>query len=58
MRVLQFVLENDKESHEFQPNHFPSRCAAYTGTHDNDTMLGWFLAECGKGHDERRAAIL
>jgi len=58
MRVLQFVLENDQKSHEFQPSHFPDRCAAYTGTHDNDTMLGWFLAECGKGNDQRRAAIL
>ena len=25
-----------------QPHRYPKRCVAYTGTHDNDTTVGWF----------------
>ncbi len=25
-----------------QPHNYPRRCVAYTGTHDNDTTVGWF----------------
>lgn len=25
-----------------QPHNYPRHCAAYTGTHDNDTIVGWF----------------
>jgi 4-alpha-glucanotransferase len=41
MRVLQFAFDSD-ESNEFLPDHYPVRCVAYTGTHDNDTTLGWW----------------
>jgi 4-alpha-glucanotransferase len=37
MRVLQFSFTSDTDG----PEHFPERSAAYTGTHDNDTLLGW-----------------
>ena len=37
MRVLQFSFAKDTDG----PEHFPERSAAYTGTHDNDTLLGW-----------------
>ncbi len=42
MRVLQFVFGPDAGSRAFQPHAFPQRCVVYTGTHDNDTTLGWF----------------
>ncbi len=42
MRVLQFAFERDKESSYHQPHTYPRRCVAYTGTHDNDTAVGWF----------------
>jgi len=29
---------------EFLPHNYPYQCVAYTGTHDNDTTLGWFLS--------------
>jgi len=58
MQVLQFELENDPASQEFQPGEFPVRCAGYTGTHDNDTMIGWFRTLCEKGDEYRRDAIL
>ncbi len=39
MRVLQFSFS---DSEKFLPAHYPENCVAYTGTHDNDTMVGWF----------------
>ncbi len=43
MKVLQFGLEGGEEHGEL-PSEYPERCAAYTGTHDNDTTRGWFEA--------------
>jgi 4-alpha-glucanotransferase len=40
MRVLQFSFWEWDEKQ--QPHKFPKRCAVYTGTHDNDTVAGWF----------------
>lgn len=42
MRVLQFILEDDSPTPEYQPRSFPQHCVVYTGTHDNDTTVGWF----------------
>lgn len=41
MRVLQFGFDdpNDVFHH---PHHFPSDSVAYTGTHDNETLMGWY----------------
>ena len=41
MRVLQFGF-GDGESNPFLPHHYVPNCVAYTGTHDNDTILGWW----------------
>ncbi len=43
MRVLQFAFGGDAGGgNAHQPHTYPRRCVAYTGTHDNDTILGWF----------------
>lgn len=43
MKVLQFAFDRrDENSAEYLPHHFIEHCVAYTGTHDNDTILGWF----------------
>ena len=40
MRVLQFgFLGNDDTPH--LPHNYPNNCIAYTGTHDNNTLLGY-----------------
>lgn len=40
MRVLQFGFDTtDDEFH--RPNTYPRDSVAYTGTHDNDTLVGW-----------------
>ena len=42
MKILQFGFEGMGES-SFQPHNFTgTNCLCYTGTHDNDTTLGWF----------------
>lgn len=41
MKLLQFAFGNDAEN-EFLPHNFPHNCVAYTGTHDNDTTVGWY----------------
>lgn len=42
MKILQFGFEGMGES-SFQPhNYTTTNCLCYTGTHDNDTTLGWY----------------
>ena len=41
MKVLQFAFDSREES-DYLPHNFPRNCVAYTGTHDNDTVTGWF----------------
>lgn len=42
MRVLQFAFDEDK-ANEHKPFNFVKNCVVYTGTHDNNTSVGWFL---------------
>ena len=46
MRVLQFGIPGSSDSPHL-PHNYPSNCVAYTGTHDNNTLLGyvWELDE-------------
>ena len=41
MKVLQFAFENPEEN-DFLPHNFVRNCVCYTGTHDNETCMGWF----------------
>jgi 4-alpha-glucanotransferase len=41
MRVLQFGFDGDPNN-SFLPQHYTHNSIAYTGTHDNDTTLGWY----------------
>ncbi len=54
MRVLQFAFGNDAKAAEYRPESYPANCVVYTGTHDNDTTVGWFRSEPGK--DSTRTA--
>lgn len=40
MKVLQFAFDSESDS-DYLPHNYTSHCVAYTGTHDNDTVLGW-----------------
>ncbi len=41
MKVLQFAFGTDA-SNPFLPHNYSHGCVAYTGTHDNDTSVGWY----------------
>lgn len=41
MKVLQFAFGADA-SDPYLPHNYPHHCVVYTGTHDNDTTLGWY----------------
>jgi 4-alpha-glucanotransferase len=43
MRVLQFGFDGE-EGNVHVPHRHERDCVAYTGTHDNDTTLGWYSA--------------
>jgi 4-alpha-glucanotransferase len=41
MRVMQFGF-GDRGGHMYLPHEFVPNCVVYTGTHDNNTTLGWW----------------
>jgi 4-alpha-glucanotransferase len=41
MKVLQFAYDGEPDN-PFLPEHHSEDCVVYTGTHDNDTTLGWY----------------
>jgi len=43
MRVLQFAFDGDPRN-PHRPARHPVRAVVYTGTHDNDTALGWWAS--------------
>jgi 4-alpha-glucanotransferase len=49
MRVLQFAFTGSARDNEFMPHNYPRNAVAYTGTHDNDTTVGWYEDTCEQG---------
>ena len=45
MKVLQFAFTG--EDSVDLPHNYPRNCVAYPGTHDNNTLAGWFAQELG-----------
>ena len=41
MKILQFAYGTDPDD-VYLPHNYPVNCVAYTGTHDNNTALGWY----------------
>ena len=61
MRVFQFAFLSDDNIH--RPHNYENNCVAYTGTHDNNTLLGYvweldadtrrtMLSYCGYEHED------
>ena len=44
MKVLQFAFDGNAGNPFLPHNYKDPNCVVYTGTHDNDTTLGWFLS--------------
>lgn len=41
MKVLEFAFDS-REKSNYLPHNYDSNCVVYTGTHDNDTVKGWY----------------
>ena len=47
MSILQFAFGTDAQAADFRPHNYPRNRFAYTGTHDNDTVMGWWNSTGG-----------
>jgi 4-alpha-glucanotransferase len=45
MKILLFAFGEDLPASPYIPHNLPRNCVAYTGTHDNNTIRGWFDTE-------------
>ncbi len=54
MKILLFAFDG-KPDNGYLPQNMQRNCVVYTGTHDNDTAVGWYLAS-EVTHDSRRQA--
>jgi 4-alpha-glucanotransferase len=54
MKVLQFAFLTD-ETNEYLPHNYTRNFVAYTGTHDNNTTLGWL--KLLKGDEKKRVHL-
>ena len=42
MKVLVFAFDDKKPDNPYKPHNYPVNCVAYTGTHDNSPVKGWY----------------
>jgi 4-alpha-glucanotransferase len=54
MKILQFAFDSDRANAFLPFNYIDRNCVVYTGTHDNDTTVGWFYARS----DEEKARVV
>jgi 4-alpha-glucanotransferase len=48
MRILQFAFSSDTKNIDL-PHNYHQNVVVYSGTHDNDTTVGWFKSVAGEG---------
>lgn len=41
MKVLEFAFDSREQS-DYSPHNYDKNCVVYTGTHDNETIVGWY----------------
>lgn len=44
MKVIEFAFDarDTGNAGDYLPHNYPANCVVYTGTHDNETLAGWF----------------
>jgi 4-alpha-glucanotransferase len=47
MKILLFAFGEENPDHPYLPHNYEKNCLVYTGTHDNNTVRGWFDKEAG-----------
>ncbi len=57
MAILQFAFGKDPMAPSFKPHNYPRNLVAYTGTHDNDTVVGWWTGSEEGDHSRTTADI-
>jgi 4-alpha-glucanotransferase len=57
MRVLLFGFSGDVHTNPHVPANYPVHCVAYTGTHDNNTIQGWYEKEA-KPHERANIGMV
>ena len=57
LRILQFAFGTDPQAPSFLPHAHDKNSVVYTGTHDNDTIVGWYRDQ-GDAHSRTKAAVL
>jgi 4-alpha-glucanotransferase len=55
MKILQFGFGGDRETNEHAPHNHVANCVVYTGTHDNETIEGWFHEGIARSRSPREA---
>ena len=57
MRILQFAFGDDPGTLAYRPHRYPACSVAYSGTHDNDTLLGWVQSGVRRSDPEVARAL-
>ncbi|MFW6140744.1 MAG: 4-alpha-glucanotransferase [Acidobacteriota bacterium] len=58
MKVLLFAFGSDDPYHPYLPHNYEENYVVYTGTHDNNTVKGWFEKEAGEDEKSRLSRYL
>ncbi len=58
MKILLFAFDGDLKTHPYIPENYEENCIVYTGTHDNNTVKGWFLKEASETAKENLFSYL
>ena len=53
MKVLLFAFGWDLPANPYAPHNYTKHCVVYTGTHDNNTIRGWFRSEASEEDKSR-----
>ncbi|MDG5816056.1 4-alpha-glucanotransferase [Chitinispirillales bacterium ANBcel5] len=48
MKILQFAFSEDTSDNPYLPHNYPRNSLVYTGTHDNNTTVGWIKNDLDK----------
>ncbi|MGV3504905.1 MAG: malto-oligosyltrehalose synthase [Adhaeribacter sp.] len=52
MKILQFAFGDEMPRNDYIPHNYGRNFIAYTGTHDNNTVLGWYRQEGHRHHQQ------
>jgi len=53
MKILLFAFGGDFPANPYVPHNYEENCVVYTGTHDNNTVRGWFDYEASPEEKKR-----